>query len=916
MRLFLIMMALMPGLASAANLFEPVAEDKAMQILAAMFGKLGVFGASSSDAFAEVMLILNGAVLTIGGILVAYTILAGTIGTAHDGEMLGKKFSSIWIPIRTVLGTAAVLPVFGGYCVMQFLVGWAIVQGIGLADGVWSTYMKSSNVAKQVTVSIDSPDVKAMAWKTFGSLACTRIYEKIYQDAKATGSGVMWPTMTFGVTGSSGNYSFGAASEAMGFTKNTCGTLKVDQVGLLTQHAQASQQTATSPTNFLMNIDKVNSAITSAQATQIAATDELISKLDSVARNFANNLSVSSAESSVNAAAAAYQSRVKDAASGIVSQLADFQALEQSSTKDGWILGGAWFMRMTYLMDVANQVMGKTPSASGANTPVASIFKDEYASKYLRAVSELKSKVDDVGDFGVGDSIGQTEANGTSGGWFSDIKSFVSKLTDPSEWLKSIFKGSFNLALKADDHPVMTLKNIGNSLVVAGGAMYFAYSGTITALATSQGTGIGFALSTLPIAMIIFPAIMGIGFTLSYVLPMMPFMIWIGVSVGWIVLCVEALIAAPMWAVMHLTASGDDMTGSGSQGYKLLLSLLLRPVLMIFGLIAAIVIITVFGKLLNFVFADVFMLSQQNSNIFIWLLSFIAGPLIYLGLQWQLFMKALSVIHVIPDQLLTWFGGGGGQLGSYGESMGGRNATTYAAAAAIGSMGGRGMDAKQNLARFQAQAKEIEKTAKVAEQSQLANNIKVAQDSNIGPDGAALVQKGLEEMGEKPDLSSLDGQRLTKSFAGALDSLGGEDSSQGQAFKESMSADIDRGASYSEAFANNIKKSLDEKFGSGAGEFVSKQSDGKFSGSSFTGAIEQLSKVQEHYGKISQDPDEIASKSMSLINAAQKGFESSPQSKLNGGDKGISTFVGQAIAKSAEKNSMGSSEKPTATGEE
>ena len=42
----------------------------------------------------------NGAVLIIGGILATYTLLAGTLGTAHDGEMLGKKFSSVWIPIR------------------------------------------------------------------------------------------------------------------------------------------------------------------------------------------------------------------------------------------------------------------------------------------------------------------------------------------------------------------------------------------------------------------------------------------------------------------------------------------------------------------------------------------------------------------------------------------------------------------------------------------------------------------------------------------------------------------------------------------------------------------------------------------------------------------------------------------------
>ena len=52
---------------------------------------------------------------------------------------------------------------------------------------------------------------------------------------------------------------------------------------------------------------------------------------------------------------------------------------------------------------------------------------------------------------------------------------------------------------------------------------------------------------------------------------------------------VEAIIAAPLWAVMHLHPSGDDMTGKGGNGYMLVLGLVVRPALIIFGLIAAIV---------------------------------------------------------------------------------------------------------------------------------------------------------------------------------------------------------------------------------------------------------------------------------------------------------------------------------------
>ncbi len=212
----------MPSFAEAANMFEPVPADKAMKLLAAMFGNLGVFGASSSDAFSGVITTFNAAVLTIGGILVAYTIIAGTLGTAHDGEMLGKKFSSVWVPIRTAVGTALILPVMtGGYCVMQALVGWLIVQGIGLADNVWSSYMSAANITKVVTVGMEKPAVSNLAWNTFGSLTCMRGYEKLYNDSRAAND--VWPEITWGTTTTATPggtiIEFGAKTESTGFFK-------------------------------------------------------------------------------------------------------------------------------------------------------------------------------------------------------------------------------------------------------------------------------------------------------------------------------------------------------------------------------------------------------------------------------------------------------------------------------------------------------------------------------------------------------------------------------------------------------------------------------------------------------------------------------------------------------------------------
>ena len=61
--------------------------------------------------------------------------------------------------------------------------------------------------------------------------------------------------------------------------------------------------------------------------------------------------------------------------------------------------------------------------------------------------------------------------------------------------------------------------------------------------------------------------LMGTAMMTSYILPNMPFIIWIGCITGWVLLVIEAIIAAPLWAIMHLHPSGDDLTGRGGNGY-------------------------------------------------------------------------------------------------------------------------------------------------------------------------------------------------------------------------------------------------------------------------------------------------------------------------------------------------------------
>jgi conjugal transfer/type IV secretion protein DotA/TraY len=54
---------------------------------------------------------------------------------------------------------------------------------------------------------------------------------------------------------------------------------------------------------------------------------------------------------------------------------------------------------------------------------------------------------------------------------------------------------------------------------------------------------------------------------------------------GWMIMIVESLIAAPVWAASHVIPEGEGFAGNAArQGWMLLLNILFRPILLVLGL--------------------------------------------------------------------------------------------------------------------------------------------------------------------------------------------------------------------------------------------------------------------------------------------------------------------------------------------
>lgn len=118
--------------------------DKSVEYMRNIFGNVvdvihGESGPASPDSvIGALSSILNLAVLAITGLVILYVIAVGVLNSAHEGNPLGKMYSSMWVPLRMLFALMLVLPMASGYSVMQIGVIWLAGQGVGIANSVWN----------------------------------------------------------------------------------------------------------------------------------------------------------------------------------------------------------------------------------------------------------------------------------------------------------------------------------------------------------------------------------------------------------------------------------------------------------------------------------------------------------------------------------------------------------------------------------------------------------------------------------------------------------------------------------------------------------------------------------------------------------------------------------------------------------
>jgi defect-in-organelle-trafficking protein DotA len=118
------------------------------------------------------------------------------------------------------------------------------------------------------------------------------------------------------------------------------------------------------------------------------------------------------------------------------------------------------------------------------------------------------------------------------------------------------------------------------------------------------------------------------------------------------------MVAAPLVALGVTHPKGHDWLGKSEQSLMLLLSVFMRPVLMVIGLLTAMVLSRVAISMLNAGFhgimADIF--AYSNKTVLVGPVIFIAFLAVYTTLVMSIANVCFSLIALVPEKVMRWLG--------------------------------------------------------------------------------------------------------------------------------------------------------------------------------------------------------------------------------------------------------------------
>ncbi len=645
--------------------------------------------------FGNLFLTLNTFVFLIGVIFASYGIGAGIVQTAHEGQVLGRRMSAIWMPVRMVTGVAGMIPFFGGFSLAQAVMMLASLLGIGLANYGWNQVITgfdqfSGMVRPAVGEQISGGTPMGLAYGIFSSEVCAAAHAQYLSQMPNVSASerLVRHTDSVGAVQAQAVIGWGRVKD-LGGTDDYCGRMEVKS--LSAERSAGLWGNGTAPVEFGFSVNSVNyHSIANAMRSGIApASQQLWATVAPLAQKWHSDWLAAKDSGqmppvpmqAIETAAGQFASTIGAAGKGAApDQSAITDQAKQAMTKYGWLGAGAWFSTLAEAQTAMSDAFKSVEITVVDPTSLMMDEKFSYSDDQRTAMSAyLKLLSSRAGASGTGASDSLSLAFGKFG-ITNETGNMSMGQTIVSLMLKSV--GGGGTAGHVFANPIIMLKNVGDYLMTAVQAVFFGGSvaemvpalnaagklksvaGAVAGMGGGKLSG-GVLDAADKMGMLIqmgMGALFVVGALMSLYFPFIPFVAWMGGVVQYVTIFFEGLVAAPIWAFAHLDAEGEGMGQRAERGYIFVLNMLFRPFLMVLGFVLASGLLVVMGTLQMVLFMPAMANVQGNS------MTGLASILILLGIFCMLNITLIhglfNMITLIPDQVLGWVGNmGNTQLG-------------------------------------------------------------------------------------------------------------------------------------------------------------------------------------------------------------------------------------------------------------
>ncbi len=737
----------MPLAAQAASdilaAFQGTGDQLSNNFLARIFGcRLFPDGttceAQSPPIFAAIIGLFNLFSLALGMALFTWNASVGIMQTAHEGEVLGRRWNSLWAPVRTLTATAMLtpLPNMDGYNTIQVSIAFLVRGSTAAATVVWAT---ASGLIINHQAPVTSPGVLynveaiASAWRAAG---CRKVVQLTVQDLMDDQSFSLVPTFVtpeapapstteipddigsgfvpevpqsyYFATAASASGGAASYADTIGSQSDICGRIYMPDPPEIIRAENLERQWYAIHTEAYGGLQRyMDDAIASELVRAVAGGQALDSA--EAGRTASNIITIGewyhqTLEARLSQLANGAPVWVRGGGNGTLGEARDRLELlvsgsyasvcreateidewirsmcDSDSLGQGWLGAGAWYMHMARFANEAQTIFHAQPEGETVDITAAAAWAYERAEEstvwwkripgFAEITPQIENQLRRLAD-GVTLRWNSAALIAAQRGAPVDSRLIQGAFTEegePRTESSPRISGAVRDRLSGlaqdwflprhDTDPMAHLAEFGNALLAwgiglaAGGALGGAIGGFVNLFPLGE-----IAETLGAVAVVVGGALAISGAFLAFILPLLPFLLWVAAVTGYFLLVAEAVIAVNLWAIAHLRLDGEGLAGEAArQGYYLVLALTLTPILMVFGFVIGMAIFKVTATLVG-IGADAAIrgLAHDQSWI-VWLFGMAVISILLVIVYTVMAERSFSLIAELPGRILRWIG--------------------------------------------------------------------------------------------------------------------------------------------------------------------------------------------------------------------------------------------------------------------